>query len=158
MARIIEETPEAQGLRIAVVASRYHEKVSERLLEGAVDALARSGAEEDRIEIYKVPGAWELPVVAQRLATTRRYDAIVALGCVIRGGTPHFEYVSAAATQGLARVTLERDIALGLGVLTCDTLQQALDRAGGKQGNKGAEAALSAVEMANLLKRVGKAG
>ncbi len=158
MARIIEETPEAQGLRIAVVASRYHEKVSERLLEGAVDALARAGAEEDRIEIYKVPGAWELPVVAQRLATTRRYDAIVALGCVIRGGTPHFEYVSAAATQGLARVTLERDIALGLGVLTCDTLQQALDRAGGKQGNKGAEAALSAVEMARLLKRAGKAG
>jgi 6,7-dimethyl-8-ribityllumazine synthase len=158
MVRIIDETPEARGLRIAVVASRYHEKVSERLLEGAVDALTRAGAEEDRIEIYKVPGAWELPVLAQRLAATRRYDAIVALGCVIRGGTPHFEYVSAAATRGLARVTLERDVALGLGVLTCDTLQQALDRAGGKQGNKGAEAALSAVEMANLLKRAGKAG
>jgi 6,7-dimethyl-8-ribityllumazine synthase len=156
MARIFDETPDARGLRIAVVASRYHENVSARLLEGAVDALTRAGAGEDHIEIYKVPGAWELPVIAQRLAATRRYDAIVALGCVIRGGTPHFEYVSAAATRGLARVTLESDVALGLGVLTCDTLQQALDRAGGKQGNKGAEAALSAVEMANLLKRAGK--
>jgi 6,7-dimethyl-8-ribityllumazine synthase len=157
MVRNFEATPEARGLRLAVVVSRYNETVSNRLLDGAMDALTSAGADTDRIEVYKVPGAWGLPVIAQRLAATRRYDAIVALGCVIRGGTPHFEYVSAAATQGLARVTLDRDVALGLGVLTCDTLEQAHDRSGGKHGNKGAEAALSAVEMANLLKKAGKA-
>jgi 6,7-dimethyl-8-ribityllumazine synthase len=152
-----EGSTSARGLRIAVVVSRYNEGVSSRLLEGALDALSRSGAEEDRVEVYKVPGAWELPALARRLASSGGYDAIVALGCVVRGGTPHFDFVAGAAAQGLARVMLDFEVALALGVLTCDNMEQALARAGGSQGNKGAEAALCAVEMANLLKKAGKA-
>jgi 6,7-dimethyl-8-ribityllumazine synthase len=153
MARVREGSTDARGLRLAIVVSRFNESVSKRLLQGALEALVRAGAEDDSIEVSWVPGAWELPLAAQRLAASGRYDAIVALGCVVRGGTPHFEYVSAAATEGLARVMLDRDIPLALGVLTCDTLEQAMDRAGGKLGNKGAEAALSAIETANLLRK-----
>ena len=156
--RVLEGSTSARGLRIAIIVSRFNESVSSRLLDGAIEALFRNGAEEDRVEVCKVPGAWELPIIARRLAASGRYDAIVALGCVVRGGTPHFDYVAAAATEGLARVMLDHEIALALGVLTCDNMEQAMARSGGDQGNKGAEAALSAVEMANLLKKAGKAG
>jgi 6,7-dimethyl-8-ribityllumazine synthase len=152
-----EGSTSARGLRVAVIVSRFNERVSSRLLDGALDALSRYGAESDLVDIYKVPGAWELPSIARRLASSGRYDAIVALGCVVRGGTPHFDYVAGAAANGLARVMLDHEIALALGVLTCDNMEQAMARAGGNQGNKGAEAALSAVEMANLLKKAGKA-
>ncbi|MFQ5468557.1 MAG: 6,7-dimethyl-8-ribityllumazine synthase [Kiloniellaceae bacterium] len=152
-----EGSTRADGLRVAIIVSRYNENVSSRLLAGALEARSRSGAAADDVEVYKVPGAWELPIIAKRLAATGRYDGIVALGCVVRGGTPHFDYVAGAASQGLARVMLDHEVALALGVLTCDTMAQALARAGGDQGNKGAEAALCAVEMANLLKRAGKA-
>ncbi len=154
--RITEGQSRADGLRIAVVVSRFNEAVTARLLEGALDALARSRAADDRVEVVRVPGAWEIPIAAQALAATGRVDAIVALGCVVRGGTPHFEYVCAETTRGLTRVSLDHRIPVGLGLLTCDTMEQALDRAGGKHGNKGAEAALSAIEMANLLHRVGR--
>jgi len=154
---IQEGSTSARGLRIAIIVSRFNESVSSRLLEGALEALSRNGAEEDRLEVFKVPGAWELPIIARRLAASGRYDAIIALGCVVRGGTPHFDFVAAAATEGLARVMLDHEIALALGVLTCDNMEQAMARAGGEHGNKGAEAALSALEMANLLKKAGKA-
>ncbi|OGP86316.1 MAG: 6,7-dimethyl-8-ribityllumazine synthase [Deltaproteobacteria bacterium RBG_13_65_10] len=154
MAKTFEGTLSAKGLRLAVLMSRFNESVSQRLLEGAQEALARTQAIEDHVEVYKVPGAWELPVLAARLAATGRYDALVALGCVIRGGTPHFEFVCAESTRGLSRVALDHGIPVALGVLTCDTLEQALERSGGKHGNKGAEAAVSAVEMATLLRQV----
>ncbi|MDP3937823.1 MAG: 6,7-dimethyl-8-ribityllumazine synthase [Deltaproteobacteria bacterium] len=157
MVKIIEGSTDAREMSLAVVVSRFNESVSARLLEGALKALGRAGAADDRSEVHWVPGAWELPLAARRLAASGRYDAIIALGCVVRGGTPHFEYVSAAAAEGLARVMLDHDIPLALGVLTCDTLEQAMDRAGGKLGNKGAEAALSAIEIANLLRTAGKA-
>ncbi len=152
--RVTEGDAGACDLRVAVVVSRFNEAVTARLLEGALDALARIRAADERIEVLRVPGAWEIPIAAQALAAAGRFDAIVALGCVVRGGTPHFDYVCAEATRGLTRVSLDHGIPVGLGILTCDTLEQALERAGGKHGNKGAEAALSAVEMANLLRRV----
>jgi 6,7-dimethyl-8-ribityllumazine synthase len=150
---VIEGDERAGGLRVAVIASRFNEAVTSRLLEGALDALERASALPGNIEVYRVPGAWELPVLARRLAASGRFQAIVALGCIVRGGTPHFEYVCAESMAGLNRVSLDHELPIGLGVLTCDTLEQALERAGGKHGNKGAEAALSAVEMANLLAR-----
>jgi 6,7-dimethyl-8-ribityllumazine synthase len=154
--RFTEGDGGASDLRVAVIVSRFNEAVTARLLEGALDALARSRAADEGVEVVRVPGAWEIPIAAQALAATGRFDAIVALGCVVRGGTPHFEYVCAEAMRGLTRVSLDHRIPVGLGVLTCDTMEQALDRAGGKDGNKGAEAALSAIEMANLLRRVGR--
>jgi 6,7-dimethyl-8-ribityllumazine synthase len=157
MPKTFEGETGARGLKVAVLASRYNQAVTSRLLRGALEALVRSGADESDIDVFRVPGAWELPVIAKRLASTRRYDAIVALGCVVRGGTPHFEYVCNETASGLSRVMRDHDVPVGLGVLTCDTLDQAIDRAGGKEGNKGAEAALSAIEMANLLKKVDKA-
>lgn len=157
MPKTFEGETGARGLKVAVLASRYNQAVTSRLLRGALEALVRSGADESDIDVFRVPGAWELPVIAKRLACTRRYDAIVALGCVVRGGTPHFEYVCNETASGLSRVMRDHDVPVGLGVLTCDTLDQAIDRAGGKEGNKGAEAALSAIEMANLLKKVDKA-
>ena len=151
---VIEGDERAGNLRIAVIASRFNEAATSRLLEGALDALERNGASAENVEVYRVPGAWELPVLARRLAVSGRFQAIVALGCIVRGGTPHFEYVCAESMAGLNRVSLDHELPIGLGVLTCDTLEQALERAGGKHGNKGAEAALSAVEMANLLAKV----
>jgi 6,7-dimethyl-8-ribityllumazine synthase len=155
--RVVEGVLGAEELLIAVIVSRFHESVTSRLLEGALEALARCKADRSRIEVYQVPGAWELPVAARALAASGRYDALVALGCVIHGGTPHFEYVCAEATRGLSRVALDHGIPVALGVLTCDTLEQAMERSGGKHGNKGAEAAMSAVEMATLLRQVGRA-
>jgi 6,7-dimethyl-8-ribityllumazine synthase len=141
--------------RIALLVSRFNSFIVENLLAGALDALRRHGADERDLHVIRVPGAFEMPLVAQRLAAGRQYDAIIALGAVIRGGTPHFEYVAGECTKGLAGVSLKHDIPVGFGVLTVDTIEQAIERAGTKAGNKGEEAALSAIEMINLLRTLG---
>ncbi len=138
--------------RFAIVASRFNSFIVESLVKGAIDALRRHGVQDEAIELIKVPGAFELPLAAQRLATADRYDAIIALGAVIRGGTPHFDYVAGECTKGLATVSMDNDIPVGFGVLTVDSIEQAVERAGTKAGNKGAEAALSVLEMVSLLR------
>ena len=138
--------------RIVLLVSRFNSFVVESLLSGAIDTLKRHGAEERDLEIVRVPGAYEMPIAAQRLAASKRFDAIIALGAVIRGGTPHFEYVAGECTRGLSSVSLKYDIPVAFGVLTVDTIEQAIERAGTKAGNKGAEAAMSAIEMINLLR------
>jgi len=153
---VFEGTLLATGLRFAIVVSRFNALVTEQLLGGAIDALRRHGAAEDAIDVYRCPGTFELPPVLKRAAASGRYDAVVALGAVIRGGTPHFDYVAAEATKGVGIVSLEADCAVAMGILTCDTMEQALERAGLKGGNKGAEAALAAVEQANLLRSAAK--
>jgi 6,7-dimethyl-8-ribityllumazine synthase len=145
----------ATGLRCAVVVARFNSLVTEQLLSGALDALRRHGADEAAVDVYRCPGTFELPALLKRVALSGRYDAVVALGAVIRGGTPHFEYVAAEATKGVAHVALEAGCAVTMGVLTCDTMEQALERAGVKAGNKGAEAAAAAIEQANAFKAVG---
>lgn len=144
----------AKGLRLAVVVSRFNSFITERLLAGALDALARAGVDEKKIEVVRVPGSFEIPVAAKQLAQTGRYHAIVCLGCILRGDTQHFDFISAEVTRGVQLAAVETGVPLAFGVLTCDTLEQAIDRAGAKSGNKGAEVALAAVEMANLLARV----
>jgi 6,7-dimethyl-8-ribityllumazine synthase len=144
------------GLSIAIVASRFNELISGKLLEGAKDALLRHDVSHQNIDIYWSPGAWELPLIAKELALGGKYDAIIALGAVIRGDTPHFDYVSAEMSKGLAMVGMEQRVPVLFGVLTCDTLEQALLRAGSKAGNKGADCACGAIEMANLLKNIRK--
>ena len=144
------------GLNIAIVASRFNELVTSRLIDGAKDALMRHDVSGSAIDIYWVPGAWELPLIAQEVALTGKYDAIIALGAVIRGDTPHFDYVAAEASKGLASVGLNHRVPVLFGVLTCDTLEQALIRAGSKAGNKGADCAVGAIEMANLLRNIRK--
>ncbi len=143
-----------RDLRFALVVSRFNDFVVEPLVRGAVDALRRHGAPEKQIEIVRVPGAFDIPVVARKLAQSRRYEALIALGAVIRGQTPHFDYVAGECASGLARIALESGVPIGFGVLTTDTVEQAVDRAGGKAGNKGTDAALAALEMANLLRRL----
>lgn len=140
------------GLKVACVASRFNELLSSRLLAGARDALIRHGIEEGDIDVAWVPGAFEIPLVASKLAESGRYDAVVCLGVVIRGGTPHFEYVAAEVSKGIAKITLDTDVPVIFGIITADTIEQAVERAGTKAGNKGYEAAMSAIEMANLLK------
>jgi 6,7-dimethyl-8-ribityllumazine synthase len=152
--RVVEGKLIGTGLSAAIVVSRFNELISNKLLEGAKDALVRHDVSHQNIEIYWVPGAWELPLIAKELALTGKYDAIIALGAVIRGDTPHFDYVSAEMSKGLACVELEQRVPVAFGVLTCDTLEQALLRAGSKAGNKGADCAVSAIEMANLLKNI----
>ena len=142
------------GLNIAIVASRFNDLVTSRLIDGAKDALMRHDVSGSAIEVYWVPGAWELPLIAKELALSGKYDAIIALGAVIRGDTPHFDYVAAEASKGLAAAGLESRVPVLFGVLTCDTLDQALIRAGSKAGNKGADCALGAIEMANLLRNI----
>ncbi|HUB08525.1 MAG TPA: 6,7-dimethyl-8-ribityllumazine synthase [Myxococcales bacterium] len=142
----------ADGLRVAVVVSRFNGFVTEQLLSGALDALRRHGARDDDVEIVRVPGTFELAPAAQRLSRLGRYDAIVALGAVIRGATAHFDLIAGEAIKGLAQVALTSDCAVSFGVLTTDTLEQAIERAGTKAGNKGADAAVAAIEQANLLK------
>lgn len=137
--------------RIALLASRFNELIVERLVAGARDVLLRHGLESEQLTLVRAPGAFELPLLADRLAASGRYRAIVALGCVIRGDTAHFDYVAGGAANGLMRVSLDRGVPIGFGVLTVDTLEQALDRAGGKAGNKGAEAALAVIEQCHLL-------
>lgn len=142
--------------RIALLVSRFNGFVVESLLAGAIDTLTRHGADERDLHIVRVPGAYEMPLVAQRLAASKRFDAIIALGAVIRGGTPHFEYVAGECTRGLSSVSIQHDIPIAFGVLTVDTIEQAIERAGTKAGNKGGEAAMSAIEMINLLRQLDK--
>jgi 6,7-dimethyl-8-ribityllumazine synthase len=140
------------GLKVGVVVSRFNELLSSRLLGGAQDALARHGVAADDVDVAWVPGAFEIPLVAQKLAASKRYDAVVALGVVIRGATPHFEYVAAEVSKGIAHAGLETGVPVAFGVVTADSIEQAVERAGTKHGNKGWDAAVSAIEMANLLK------
>ncbi|HEY5467526.1 MAG TPA: 6,7-dimethyl-8-ribityllumazine synthase [Coriobacteriia bacterium] len=140
------------GLKVGIVVSRFNELLSSRLLGGAQDALARHGVAAEDVDIAWVPGAFEIPLVAQKLADSERYDAIIALGVVIRGATPHFEYVAAEVSKGVAHVGLESGVPVAFGVVTADSIEQAVERAGTKHGNKGWDAAISAIEMANLLK------
>ncbi len=147
-------TPRGQGRRFAVVVSRFNETVTQRLVEGALDALVRHGVAFDDIDVLWVPGAWELSLAARRAAATERYDAIVALGAVIRGDTPHFDYVAGEASRGLASASVEYDVPVGFGVLTCDTMEQAEARAGGEHGNKGWDAAIAALEVVDLFDQV----
>ena len=152
MPNIIEGKLDAKGLRVGLLASRFNSFVSERLVEGAIDALLRHGGEQEDISIVRVPGAFEIPPTAQQMAASGRYDAIVCLGAVIRGATPHFEYVSAEVSKGVASVAIDSGVPVTFGVLTTDTIEQAIERAGSKAGNKGFDAAMAAVEMANLYK------
>lgn len=144
----------ARDLRFAIVAARFNELVVDSLIRGAVDALSRHGAAEKQIDLIRVPGAFDLPFVVRRVAASKRYDAVVALGAVIRGATPHFEYVSGQCAAGLARAAEETGVPVAFGVLTTDTIEQAIERAGTKAGNKGADAAVCALELANLLRRL----
>ena len=141
--------------RIAIIAARFNESIVENLVRGAMDALKRHGASDAQLHLVRVPGAYELPLAAQRLAKSRQVDGIVALGVVIRGATPHFDYVCSECASGLHRVSLECDVPIGFGVLTCDTIEQALERAGTKAGNKGADAAMATIEMISLLQQLG---
>jgi len=144
----------ARDLRFAIVASRFNEYIVDSLIRGAVDALLRHGAGEKQIEVIRVPGAFDLPFVVRKIAASKRYDAVVALGAVIRGATPHFDYVAGQCATGLARAADETGVPVAFGVLTTETIEQAIERAGTKAGNKGADAALCALELANLLKRL----
>ncbi len=153
MARTIEGKLDAKGLNIAIIMSRFNDFVVNRLLGGARDALIRHGAEEDAIDVIKTPGSFEIPLLAQRAAKTGKYDAVICLGAVIRGATPHFDYVAAEVSKGIAAVGLETGVPIAFGILTTDTIEQAIERAGSKSGNKGWDAALSAIEMANVLKQ-----
>ncbi|HLN03927.1 MAG TPA: 6,7-dimethyl-8-ribityllumazine synthase [Bryobacteraceae bacterium] len=154
MPSIIEGDLSAKGLRFAIIVGRFNSFISERLLAGALDALTRSGCTEENIEIVRVPGSWEMPVVARELVKMKRHDAIIALGAVIRGDTPHFDYVAGEMARGLAEVTRESGVPVAFGVLTTNNVEQAVDRAGAKSGNKGFDAAMSAIEMANLMRRL----
>lgn len=151
--QVIEGNLSAAGLKFAIVVSRFNSIITDRLLAGALDALARTGGPED-IEIVRVPGSWELPLAARELAKQKRHDAVICLSAVIRGDTPHYEYIAAEAAKGLAQSALETGVPISFGVLTCDTLEQAIDRAGAKSGNKGFDAAMSAVEMGNLMRQL----
>ena len=144
----------AQGLRFALVVSRFNSFVTDRLLSGAQDAIARSGGDLANVDLVRIPGAWEFPVTLRALARTGRYDGIVCLGAVIRGDTPHFDYVAGSAASGIAAVANETGLPIAFGVLTTNTFEQAIDRAGGKAGNKGFDAAMTAIEMANLLRQL----
>lgn len=152
--RKIEVELSARDLRIGIVAARFNEFIVDSLVRGAVDALVRHGAGEKDITLVRVPGAWELPWAVKKMAASRRYDAIIALGAVIRGATPHFDYVAGECVKGIAQAGLAGDMPVAFGVLTTDTIEQALERAGTKAGNKGADAALAAIEMARLLPRL----
>ena len=143
-----------KGARFGLAVARFNSFVVESLLEGAVDTIKRHGGSDSDIEVVRVPGAFELPLVIQRMAQSKQYDAIIALGAVIRGGTPHFEYVAGECVKGMSSVMLQHDVPVAFGVLTVDTIEQAIERAGTKAGNKGAEAAASAIEMVNLLKNL----
>jgi 6,7-dimethyl-8-ribityllumazine synthase len=154
MARVIEGKLQAEGMKFAVVVSRFNDFISEHLVGGALDALHRNGTKEDDITVFKVPGAFEIPLVAKQLALQKSFDAIICLGAVIRGATPHFEYISAEVSKGIANSSLETGVPMAFGVLTTDTLEQAIERAGSKAGNKGWSAALAAIEMVDLLKQV----
>ncbi len=151
MPNIIEAKLSAEGKRFAIVVSRFNDFITERLVGGAVDALTRSGADDADIDVVKVPGAFEIPMVAKKLVVDSKYAAVICLGAVIRGATPHFDYVAAEVSKGVAMVGLESGVPIIFGVVTTDTIEQAIERAGSKAGNKGWDAAIAAIEMANLL-------
>lgn len=144
----------SRGARFGIVLSRFNDFIGERLLQGAIDTLERHGADTSELEVVRVPGAFEMPLAAKLMAASRNYDALIALGVVIRGETPHFEYVAGRCVTGLSQVSLEFNMPLGFGVLTVDTIEQAIERAGSKAGNKGADAARAAIEMLNLVKQL----
>ena len=155
MAKIFEGRLVGTGLKVGIVVGRFNEFITSKLLSGAEDALRRHGVNEEDVEVAWVPGAYEIPLVAKKMAKSGKYDAVITLGTVIRGSTPHFDFVSNEVSKGVASVSLEADIPVIFGVLTTDNIEQAIERAGTKAGNKGAEAAVSAIEMANLLKQIG---
>jgi 6,7-dimethyl-8-ribityllumazine synthase len=157
MAKVFEGGLSASGLRFAIVVARFNSFITERLLGGAMDALLRAGGSEDMIDVVKVPGSWEVPLVAGELARQHRYDALICLAAVVRGDTPHFDYVAGEAAKGIAHVSSETGVPVAFGVLTTNTLEQAIDRAGAKSGNKGFDAAMTAIEMANLLRTLRQA-
>jgi 6,7-dimethyl-8-ribityllumazine synthase len=152
--KTIEGRLQADGLRFALVASRFNDFIVEKLISGAVDYLVRHGAEEKELTLVRIPGSFEMPVVVKRLAARQEYDGIICLGAVIRGATPHFEYVAAEVSKGLANVAIESGTPVGFGILTTDTLEQAIERAGSKAGNKGAEAAQATLETVRVLKQI----
>ncbi len=155
MAKIVEGRLAADGLRFGIVVSRFNSFITDRLLEGALDAIRRNGVHEDDIEIFRTPGSFEIPSVVRHLVERDSYDAIICLGAVIRGATPHFSYISAEVTKGVAQLSLQSSIPISFGVITADTIEQAIERAGTKAGNKGWDAAISAIEMANLYRELG---
>ena len=150
----IEGNLESKGLKFAIVVSRFNSLITERLLEGALDALRRTGCSEDGVTIVRVPGSWEMPVVTRELALLNKHDGIICLSAVIRGDTPHFDYVAGEAAKGLGQIPMQPGIPVAFGVLTTNTVEQALDRAGVKSGNKGFDAAMTAIEMANVLRGI----
>jgi 6,7-dimethyl-8-ribityllumazine synthase len=152
----LEGTLTASGLRMGIVVSRFNSFITERLLEGALNTFTRQGGRIEDVDVVHVPGAFEMPLAVKRLAARGGYDALVALGAVVRGDTPHFEYVATSATSGISAVALEFGIPIGFGLLTTETVEQAVERAGAKSGNKGSEAILTAIEMVNLLKELGE--
>jgi 6,7-dimethyl-8-ribityllumazine synthase len=157
MPKVLEGQLSSAGLRFAVIVSRFNSFITDRLLGGAMDPLTRTGADPDLIDVIKVPGSWEVPMIAGEVARQHRYDAVICLSAVIRGETPHFDYVAAEAAKGIAHVASETGVPVAFGVLTTNTLEQAIDRAGAKGGNKGFDAAMSAIEMANLLRTLRQA-
>ena len=154
MSKLFEGMLVGKGLKFGVVVSRFNEFITKKLIEGAQDALLRHGVNEEDIEVVWVPGSFEIPLIAKKLAETNKYNAVVCLAAVIRGGTPHFEYVASEVTRGIGRVSLETGLPVTYGVITADTLEQAIERAGAKEGNKGFHAAVNAIEMANLVKNI----
>ncbi|MGV8081937.1 MAG: 6,7-dimethyl-8-ribityllumazine synthase [Syntrophales bacterium] len=154
MPKTVEGKIVAKGMRFGVIASRFNDFICGRLIEGALDALVRAGADEKDIQVYKVPGSFELPLAAKKIAKSGRFDAVICLGAVIRGATPHFEYISAEVTKGIAMVGLETEVPVAFGVLTTDTIEQAIERAGTKSGNKGWDAAMTAIEMVDLFRKI----
>jgi 6,7-dimethyl-8-ribityllumazine synthase len=152
MGQMIEGNLDARGLKLAIIVARFNSFITERLLEGALDAIRRTGGDAEAAELIRVPGSWEMPVVAAELARQKRFDAIICLGAVIRGDTPHFDYVAGNSAAGLAHIPSETGVPVAFGVLTTNTVEQAVDRAGAKSGNKGFDAAMTAIEMANLLR------
>jgi len=152
--KVIEGNLDARGLRFALVVSRFNSAITERLLGGALDALGRTGVNAEDVEVVRVPGSWEMPLAIRAICDQKRHDAVIALGAVIRGDTPHFDYVAGQAASGIAQASVESGVPVAFGVLTTNTVEQAADRAGLKSGNKGFDAAMTAIEMANLLRQI----
>jgi 6,7-dimethyl-8-ribityllumazine synthase len=158
MPRIVEGNLSASGLRFGVVLSRFNSFITDRLLDGALDAIKRCGGDPEKVAVFRTPGSFEIPAVVKRVAQSGEFDAVICLGAVIRGATPHFEYIAAEVTKGIAQVQLEVDVPVAYGVLTPDTIEQAIERAGTKAGNKGFDAAMAAIEMANLFRSMAPTG
>ena len=154
MSKLFEGLLTGEGLKLGLVVARFNEFITNKLLDGAKDALVRHGVNEADIDIAWVPGSFEIPLVAQKLARTKRYDAVICLGAVIRGDTPHFEYIASEVAKGIAKISLDTDVPVSFGIITADTLEQAIERAGTKAGNKGFDAAVTAIEMANLARAI----